>query len=110
MALEVNADKIKAALENATKKSLTEIGELVTSQAKALAPVDTGQLRDGIYYRVEENNVVVGSPTEHAEAQEFGTPNNKAQPFLTPAFRENKAHIEKILGTEIGISVGDGRE
>lgn len=75
----------------------------ITSQAKALAPVDDGLLRNSIMWKsknksggleggsaikesVAENEVIVGSAVEYAIYQEYGTRKMPAQPFLRVAF------------------------
>lgn len=87
-----NSKAIKFAINKASKKGLTAAALVVLSQSKALTPVDTGKLRDDQFYTVDEDSATVGSPTEYAEEVEDRTP------FLKPAFRENKANIEKLLG------------
>ncbi len=74
----------------------------VTSQAKALAPVDLGELRGSIMWksykakgghqagmplvsRPKKNEIIVGSNTAYAVYQEFGTRKMYAQPYLRPA-------------------------
>lgn len=58
----------------------------VEGQAKALAPVDTGALRNSIQTELEGDltaHVVVG--VEYAEYVEHGTYKMAPQPYLTPA-------------------------
>lgn len=85
----------------------------VTAQAKALAPVKEGQLRNGIMYKVakpdggvkdggfndqpgdnaskeisvipKQNEAYVGDAVEHAIYKEFGTRYMAPKPFLRPA-------------------------
>lgn len=80
----------------------------VTAQSKALAPVDTGQLRNSIMYIApsltggrndspgkksskeitvspKHGEVYVGANLDHAVYQEFGTRKMAPQPFLRPA-------------------------
>lgn len=67
--------------------------ERIESFAKANCPVDSGNLRASI--RAEANKthgeVTVGAP--YASYVEFGTMNQKPQPFLHPAFNQNKKYI-----------------
>jgi HK97 gp10 family phage protein len=84
---------------NGTIKSLIEIAAKMASQAKELAPVDKGVLRNSIGYKIEDLNTaepqletsvkektgIVGTGVEYASYQEFGTKKMKAQPFLRPA-------------------------
>lgn len=58
---------------NVKNRILTKIGELVTTRAKRNCPVDNGQLKNSIYYRVEEDSVFVGSDIDYAWFQEYGT-------------------------------------
>lgn len=131
---EDNSKKIKKQLKKASEKAMEEATLLVESQAKALAPVDTGELRDKIDHKVKsegENTIgQVGSPLDHAENVEYGTGEfaengagrkggwsykddegnwhytmgQQPQPFLRPAFRHNKKNIEKILGQTLKSS------
>jgi HK97 gp10 family phage protein len=101
----------KKAVKKATAKSTLEYGYAIAAQAKALAPVDEGQLRNSISATsLQKENlglndtakkraepldttglnggeVYVGSNVDHAIFQEYGTVNQPAQPFLRPARR-----------------------
>lgn len=107
---ENNSKKVMEQISKAVLKGITEVCLLVEGQAKVLATVDTGQLRDSITHRVanEGGELVgeVGTPTEYAPYIEYGTMYQKAQPFLRPAFRENKKNIENILGEILKSEVG----
>lgn len=128
---EDNSKKIKAHLNNTTLKALKEAAMVVESAAKALAPHPTGELRDKIDHEIKpQRNMSVaqiGSPTDYSVYVEFGTGEHaenrngrkggwgyvdeegkkhwtygqKPQPFLRPAFRNNKNNIEKIIGTTL---------
>lgn len=77
-------------------------GIKVTSQAKAFAPVDKGELRGSFMWKSDKRSgghtsgekitenvpsmqVVVGSAVEHAVYQEYGTRKMPPQPSLRPA-------------------------
>lgn len=128
------SDKVKKALMQVSDKALEEAALLVEGQAKALAPVGTGELRDKIDHNIKEVNGMkvaqVGSPLQYAVYVEYGTGEHskngagrkggwvykapdgkfyftrgmKAQPFLTPAFRRNKKNIENIIGIKLSSS------
>lgn len=97
-----------------------------TSQAKALAPVDLGQLRNSIMYKTNNGNeggfndgsgdaatreitdpsgkepqAYVGTATEYGIYQEYGTRTQEAQPYLRPAIdivqNRGKGDSAKIL-------------
>ena len=117
-----------------SEQALEEAALLVEGQAKALAPVGTGELRDKIDHNIKEVNGMkiaqVGSSLQYAIYAEYGTGEHaingagrkggwvykgpdgkfyftrgmKAQPFLTPAFRRNKKNIENIIGIKLSSS------
>ena len=131
---EDNSKKIKKALMEVSEQALEEAALLVEAQAKTLAPVGTGELRDKIDHNIKEVNGMkiaqVGSPLQYAIYIEYGTGEHatngagrkggwvykgadgkfyftrgmKAQPFLTPAFRRNKKNIENIIGIKLSSS------
>lgn len=66
-------------------------------------PVDApllreGHLRDSIEHEVSGLEAVVGSKSDVAEYQEFGTRTIPPRPFIGPAAFKNKEVIQKILG------------
>lgn len=67
------------------QKAITVACIKVQTQAKALAPVDTGFLRGSIDYEVKGERGFVGTNADYAPAVEFGTKRQAAQPFLRPA-------------------------
>jgi len=102
-----NIDKI---MDMADKKSVLSLAIKICSQAKALAPVDKGQLRNAIMYKgnnakgafndrngeeadheieigglASDKEMCVGFNLKHGIYQEFGTRKMPPQPFLRPA-------------------------
>ena len=95
---------IKANAEG-TRKGMWEIAVKVAAQAKLLSPValvNGGLLRNSIMVKTKgkiakhdggpvlttstsEDEVIVGTATEYAVYQEYGTRKMVAQPFLRPA-------------------------
>ena len=84
------------------KKANKKLVMKVCAQAKNLAPIDSGNLKGSILWRtpdeeggfekgekiklkVKEGDAIVGTATEYAPYQEFGTKRMAAQPFLRPA-------------------------
>lgn len=112
------------------RRALEAIGIFVRGEAQVRAPVDTGNLRDSIDYRVNRlrKKVIVGTNVEYAIYVEKGTGiyavdgngrktpwawqdkdgnwiwthGQRPQPYLTPAFEENKRKIQKIADAELG--------
>ena len=133
--IKVNAQRIKhgnvkTAVANGKAISNLMIGAAIASQAKLLAPVDYGQLRNSLSASnisktellnnmpgekaealdtqgLENDDVYVGSNSDHAVAQEYGVGKRKmiAQPFLRPAMeaivmRKEPAEIFAKYGRE----------
>lgn len=84
------------AVNRATDKFLTEAGLLIEGQAKANAPVRTGQLRNSINSRVEGDKAIVGTNVEYATHVEYGARNQKAQPYMRPALDKNRKNIVRL--------------
>lgn len=71
-----------------------QIGLLIETTAKELAPVDTGRLRASIHY--DKASGTVGTNVTYAPYIELGTRRMRAQPFLFPASeRWRQAFIDK---------------
>ena len=122
-----NFAKVGKELFSETEKAIEAACLFVEGEAKKKAPVDTGLLRNSISHRVRSLPLQVvgevGSATEYAAYQEFGTgiyakdgngrktpwfvalPNDdrfwthgaEPKPFLTPAVNENKSKIVRII-------------
>lgn len=83
----------------------------IEADAKALAPVDTGNLRNSISSEVTGDGrfgaitAEIGPTAEYGIYQEFGTSRMAAQPFLGPAFdRQAPAYaaaLSEIAGKAI---------
>lgn len=60
-----------------------------------------GDLRESIEHEVQGHEAVVGSKSEIAEYQEFGTNTIPPRPFIGPAAFKNKEAIHHILGASL---------
>jgi HK97 gp10 family phage protein len=58
---------------------------------------DTGRLVGSITMEVAENYAKVGTDIEYAWDLEFGSSENKARPFMTPAAERNRAKIDALI-------------
>lgn len=99
---------VSDAILKTVKNSNLELGVQIASQAKVLAPVDFGQLRNSISASslsetkllndsngekaealettgLKDGEVYVGSNSDHTIFQEYGTIRQPAQPFLRPS-------------------------
>ena len=120
----------KKAVKNANKLSAMALGVIIAGQAKALCPVDKGQLRNsisassltqtsGLNSKLSEehaeplntkglkgNQVFVGSSSDHAIFMEYGTVKTSAQPFLKPAIELQKSRVSTIFKKLANIEMG----
>ena len=126
-----NRKELEEALNAVAEKVLTMWGMEAESAAKALAPVDTGLLRNSITFALAgqaANNgsysagdasgsytgqaqadkggprhVYVGTNVEYAQIQELGNFKHAhgQSPFLRPAIEENKEVFKTILESEL---------
>ncbi|WP_375374084.1 HK97-gp10 family putative phage morphogenesis protein [Hymenobacter aerilatus] len=88
-------NKIKLLLPStraAAREVVAETLLLIESDAKELAPVDTGRLRSSIHTEISSNGLsgVVGTNVSYAPFVELGTTRQRAQPFLFPAYEANR--------------------
>ena len=124
---------VPKAIQEGNDKALLTLVTRVASQAKALAPVDLGQLKNSIMGRVEKQDFgfnqggkkqaiylispkakqgegYVGSNLLHAIYNEFGTRKMAAQPFLRPAIETEasgaKAKASVIKFQNLSVAAG----
>ena len=70
-----HSDEVKAAIRAALLRGLEKCGLVGEGYAKKLCPVDTGNLRNSITRRVDENepDVYIGTNSEYGAYVELGT-------------------------------------
>lgn len=68
-----------------------------------------GTLRDSIEHEVVDREAVIGSKSDIAYYQEFGTATIPPRPFIGPAAFKNKKNIQHILGAAIVEGVTGGQ-
>jgi HK97 gp10 family phage protein len=88
-------------LRSAIRKALERSAMSVQSQAKLLAPVDTGRLRASIDRRIEGRTAYVGTNLDYAPYVEYGTRYMRAQPYFEPALERKQRTIITIFNEEI---------
>ena len=119
---------INKGIDNGVAESVLEACIRVQTEARNLAPVQTGNLKGSISFKAEKGsdgdlNVnpakgegYVGSNLPYAVYQEFGTRNMKPQPFLRPAIARvvygtsTKEVIRKIMEEEALGSLKEGQD
>ncbi len=108
----------------AVKKSVEASCNIIADSARSMCPVDTGNLRASITVDVQQVAFqsitgTVFATADYADYVEFGTgrrgdpivphtdkPGMIAQPFMRPAFDENKSAIEDLFREQIKTAIG----
>lgn len=90
--------EVTIAKDKAIEQALTAIGIQCRDYAARKAPVDTGNLRNSIVFKVDSpsDSVIIGTNVEYGKYQEFGTSRMKAQPYLRPAVDEHLDEYKRI--------------
>lgn len=120
-----NSKNIKSEFEAAISRALERCGSEAEGYAKALAPVDTGNLRNSITHKVVDDEVYIGTNNEYAAYVELGTGihteggrqtpwvykdeegnwhhtrGQEAQPYLKPAVADHKQTYRNIIENEL---------
>ncbi|KEH85039.1 hypothetical protein Z965_11145 [Clostridium novyi A str. BKT29909] len=120
-----NSRACKEAIKRAELRWLQAAALVIQSQAKALAPVDTSNLKTSINHKivVDKLEAYIGTNADYAVYVEFGTGEfaengqgrkggwvytnserktiftrgSKPQPYLRPAYRQNKQALIQLL-------------
>ncbi|BDR75271.1 HK97-gp10 family putative phage morphogenesis protein [Clostridium tetani] len=120
-----NSRACKNAIKRANVKWLKAAALLIQSQAKALAPVDTSNLKTSIDHKIQVSKLeaYIGTNCDYAIYVEFGTgefaengrgrkggwvytngegktiftKGSKPKPYLRPAYRQNKQALIQLL-------------
>ncbi|AEB75899.1 HK97-gp10 family putative phage morphogenesis protein [Clostridium botulinum] len=120
-----NSRACKSAIKMANIKWLKAAALVIQSQAKALAPVNTSNLKTSINYKIQVSKLeaYIGTNADYAVYVEFGTgefaengqgrkggwgyvdpggkfhftKGMKPKPYLRPAYRQNKQQVKKLL-------------
>jgi HK97 gp10 family phage protein len=118
-------EAIPEAVKEAVRPALTKSAEELVERMKALAPEDTGALKESIHVtlpsettppysqpggsRIAAENealVTVGnSEVRYPHLVEYGTAAAPAQPFFWPAYRLSKKRIQNRIKRAIGKAV-----
>ena len=87
--------RVRAGVQN----TVAQTALLVESDAKRLAPVDTGRLRSSIHADIAPKGLTarVAADANYAVFVEFGTRYTRAQPFLGPAYEKNRGAFVALL-------------
>ncbi|MCI5605810.1 MAG: HK97 gp10 family phage protein [Clostridia bacterium] len=94
------ADLFEAFADNIVSKvsaAVAKGGMLVEGEAKALCPVDTGNLRQSITSQPSGMRCDIGTNVEYAMYVEFGTYKMAAQPYLVPGLKNKSDEVIELI-------------
>ena len=117
-------DEVITLTDLAVEKALYTVGLEVEKYAKALAPVDTGRLRNSINFAThdfagtgagtdkphgnpDKGLVCIGTNVEYAPYQEFGTKYQTGTKFLRPAVENHMNEYQEIFKSVMGEMIKD---
>lgn len=92
------ADRVGELAQMVLRKTAADIKR----DAQALAPVDTGALRNSITYRVQGLEAEIGPTVHYGGFVEYGTSRMAPQPYLGPAMDRNLPIFEEALSRITG--------
>lgn len=100
---EAALEKAQAGLLEGAQAATDAGAESMADDMRGLAPMDTGELVDGIQVVENEDGTRdVGTvDVEHAPFVEFGTEDTPAQPFATPAAEVERQRFEGRVADEV---------
>ncbi len=86
------------------KKVVRHHGSQLQTKAQECAPVDTGNLKKGIGISIEDGGMEarIAPSAEYAPYVEYGTRFMENQPYLRPAFNEQKGQFKSDLKKLMG--------
>ncbi len=121
-----NSKEILELFRTAAIKALERCGMEAEGYAKDLVPVDTGNLRNSISHKTDDNTAYVGTNNNYAAYVELGTGKyaesggrptpwvyqdskgkwhhthgQRAQPYLKPAIADHKQTYQNIIKDEL---------
>jgi HK97 gp10 family phage protein len=84
-------------MQRQIQQQLFDWAQGVRAQAESLAPMRTGYLRGSIMVKSQDWQMEIGSEAVYAAAVEFGTRNQRAEPFLEPALEAYMPSLERVM-------------
>lgn len=85
------------AATRASSEAMTRIAARLRDDAKAAAPVDTGELRDSIVVRGGKDHRIVIATADHSSFVEFGTSDTAPQPYMWPQVPEASRALAEAM-------------
>lgn len=93
-------------VEGKAETILARTGAAIARDAKSLAPVDTGNLKNSISMTGTGLDREVSPTAEYGIYQELGTSTQPAQPYLAPALERNTSPMIQAFEQLVGGVAG----
>lgn len=93
----INAVKQKARIgEERLSQVIAESALNIQREAKHIAPIRTGNLRNSIQAEIEKEKAYVKAYAPYAHYVEYGTSKMRARPYMRPAVEKEKARLRSL--------------
>lgn len=109
----IGLPQLQAALLRAAARTRVAASSAVAAEVKAVkddaqdgAPVDKGELRDGIVGEARATDGTVTAPARHSGFVEHGTSKDRAQPYMAPAADRSRARFVGRVTTAVKSALG----
>lgn len=103
--IESNVPKVRSELKSKLRKIYEKWGIFLTKEwvmrIKRAKLIDTGRFMNGVTYKSDDKQTVVGNPVEYSSFLENGTSRMRARPTLKPAVMENRERLKNIAEKEL---------
>lgn len=103
--IESNVPKVKGELKSKLRKIYETWGIFLTKEwvmrIRKEKLIDTGRFMNGVTYKSDDKQTIVGNPVEYSSFLENGTSRMRARPTLKPAVMENRERLKNIAEKEL---------
>lgn len=89
---------LEAALSKKFTAALSNAGEVLLSQVKRNAPVDTGALKNSLKIdksKIDSHEIEIEAGVDYSKFVEYGVMNQAANPFMRSALVESRSKVLK---------------
>ncbi len=93
-------------LPGAAESALPGAAEGLAEEARALAPVNTGELKESIHVAADGPTASVAAGAGHARYVELGTFRVAPRPFLLPAYARRRESIVSAIAQAVAREIG----
>lgn len=103
--VENNVPRAKSELKSKLRKIFEMWGIFLTKEwvmrIKKAKLIDTGRFMNGVTYKSDDKQTIVGNPVEYSSFLENGTSKMRARPTLKSAIMENREKLKNIAEKEL---------